>query len=116
NRGQDVVAGEQQLRGSVGEDVMTGSVPGRVDSIQRPRPDRDLVVALEPRVGVAPDRLVGYCALDLVPLHGKLGSARSNEACEERRLCSRSFVVVEQVEGGLLIGSERDVGPVLLAE
>ena len=54
DRGQHVVAGEEQPGGAVGEDVVALRVAGGVHRVEGARPDLDRVVALEPGVGVAP--------------------------------------------------------------
>ena len=51
DRGQHVVAGEQQPGGAVGEDVVALRVAGRVHGVEGARPDLDRVVALEPASG-----------------------------------------------------------------
>ena len=110
DRGQHVVAGEQQPGGAVGEDVVALRVAGGVHGVEGARPDLDRVVALEPGVGIGPVRQVGPAlAGRRGPLLGDGEGPRGPQHVQRRVRVARPGAV-ELVERGPLPGAEADVG------
>ena len=117
DRGQHVVAGEEQPGGPVGEDEVALRVAGRVDGVEGAGADLDGVVAVEPGVGVAPHRQVGQLAVgELLPLLGDLRPRRPSGAPATVGSSSMLVGVVHQVEGRLVAEAEADVGAVLATD